>query len=73
MGTATKQVAKMDTESSYIGTSFATDPEDAHVTVLVVFDQLCLVDSPDSELLLDSGDQGWSLEAGSFERVQSLL
>ena len=73
VGTAAKQVANMDTEGSYIGTSFAADPEDAHVPVLVVFDQLCLVDSPDSELLLDSGDQGRSLEAGPFERVQSLL
>ena len=73
VGTAAKQVAEMDAESSHIGASFAADPEDAHVAVLVVLDQLGLVDRPDSELLLDGGDQGRPLEAGPFERVESLL
>ena len=63
----------MDAKGSHVCASLAANPENAHITVFVVLNQLGLVDRSDSELLLDGGDQRWSLEAGTFERVNCLL
>ena len=63
----------MHTEGSHVGASLTADPEDAHVAVLVVLDQLRLVDGTNTELLLDGGDQGRTLEACTLEGVESLL
>ena len=73
MGTTTEEIADMHTEGTDVGASFTADPENAHVTVFVVLNQLRLIDSSDSELLLDGRDQGWSLEAGALKRIESLL
>jgi len=54
MSTASEQVTNMDTEGSHVGASFAAHPEDAHVSVFVVLDQLRLIDGSDTELLLNS-------------------
>ena len=63
----------MDTEGSNISTSLAWDPEDTHITLLVVLNKLKLVDVSDSEFLLDSRDQRRSLEASTSQWVESLL
>ena len=73
MGTTTEEIADMYTEGTDVGASFAADPENTHIAVFVVLNQLCLVDRPDSELLLDGRDQGRSLEAGALKRIESLL
>ena len=73
MSTATEKVANVDTESTDVGSSLAADPEDTHITVFVVLDQLALIDGSDSQFLLDSRDQGRALEASTFQRVDCLL
>ena len=70
---ATEEVANMDTESTHVSASLTADPENSHVTVFVIFNQLRLVDRPDSELLLDGRNKGRSLEAGTFKRVKGLF
>ena len=63
----------MDTHSSNVSTSLTGDPEDSHVALFVVLNELGLIDSSDSELLLDSRDKRRSLEAGTLEGVDGLL
>ena len=63
----------MDTEGSNISSSFARNPEDSHVSLLVILDELALIDSSNSEFLLDSRDEWRSLEDSSSECLQSLL
>ena len=53
VSTASKQVANVHTESTHISASFAADPKDAHITLIVILNELSLVDSSDSELFLD--------------------
>jgi len=73
MGTTSEEVTDMNTEGSDVSSSFTGNPEDAHVTLFVVLNELGLVDSSDSELLLDSRDERRSLEAGTLKSVNSLL
>ena len=73
VSTAAQQVTDMDAQSTDIGSSFAADPKDPHVTVFIVLNELGLINGSDTELLLDGGDQGWSLEAGALEGVKGLL
>jgi len=63
----------MDTESSNISTSFAGNPEDTHVSLLVIFDQFTLVNGSDSQFFLDSRDKWWSLETSTSEGLKSFL
>jgi len=63
----------MDTEGSNISSSFARNPEDSHVSLLVILDELALIDGSNSEFLLDSRDEWRSLEDSSSECLQSLL
>ncbi len=73
MSTAAQNVADMDAKSTNVGTSFATDPEDTHISLLVVVEELAFVDSSHSELLLDGRDQWRSLEDGTDQAQQSLF
>ena len=63
----------MDAKSTHICSSFTADPENSHIAILVILDQLRLIDRPDSQLLLHGRDQGWPLETGSLERVQGFF
>merc|ERR1712166_1035239 len=73
VSSASKQVTEMNTHSSNVSTSLARDPEDAHVSLLIVLDEFALVDCPDSQLLLDSRYQRWPLEASSCQRLERFL
>jgi hypothetical protein len=68
--TDTEQETEMDTECSDIGTSFTRDPEDTQVSLVVVFEHLGFVDRSDTQLTLDGGDQGRSLEQGTCQGLQ---
>ena len=63
----------MYAEGSDIGTSLATDPEDTHISLFVVLKKLSLVNSSDSKLFLNCGNERWSLEACSCESFKGLL
>ena len=73
MSTTAEKIANMDAEGTNVSTSLAAHPENTHITVLVILNQLGLVDGPNSELFLDRGDQRRSLEAGALERIKCLL
>ena len=73
MSTAPNQVADVDTEGTDVCASLAAYPEDAHVALVIVLDQLSLVDGPNTELLLDGRDERGPLEARTLERVKSFL
>ena len=73
VGAATEEVTEMDAESTDVGTSLTGDPHNSEVSLLIVLDELQVIDSPDAELLLDSGDQWWPLEAGTGQLLQSSL
>ena len=49
----TEKETKMNAECSDISSGFATDPEDAHVPLIIVLDELALVDGADTKLTLD--------------------
>jgi hypothetical protein len=55
----------MDTEGSDISTSLATDPEDTHISLFVILEELGFIDSSNSKLFLNSRDKWWSLETGT--------
>jgi hypothetical protein len=61
----------MDTQSSNVGTGFAADPENGEMPVVVELVQLALVDSSDTELSFDGGDERRSLEESSGEGLKS--
>lgn len=70
MGTDTEQQTQVHAQGSNVGTSLAADPEDAEVAVIVELDELALVDGTDTELTLDGGDQGRTLEEGTGEGLE---
>lgn len=73
MSANSEEETQVDAESTDVGTGFARDPEDAEVTVVVELDELGLVDGTDTELTLDSRDQGRTLEEGTSEGWESLV
>lgn len=66
----TEKKAHVDTEGSNICASLAANPEYAEVAVVVEFDQLRFVDGSDTELTLDGGNQGRSLEERSGKELE---
>jgi hypothetical protein len=71
----TQEETQVDTESSDVCTSFARDPENSQLPVVVEFQQLALVNGSDTQLSLDSRDERGSLEKGagkSLERTREL-
>lgn len=61
----------MDTESTYVGSSFAGNPENTKVSLFIVLNELQLVNLSYSQFLLDGGNQRRSLETGSGKLVKS--
>lgn len=68
--TNTEKQAEVHAKSSNIGTGLAADPEDTQVAVIVKLDKLALVNGSDTELTLNSRDQGRTLEQGTGERLE---
>lgn len=73
VSTASKDVADVNTHGTHVSAGLAGNPEDTHIALLVVVKHLGLVDGADTELLLDGGDQGRSLEDGASQGHQGLL
>ncbi len=73
MSTAAKNVADVNALSSDVGTGLARNPEDTHISLLVVVEELALIDGTNTELLLDGRDQRRSLEDGADQARESLL
>lgn len=69
----TQKKAKVDAERSDIGTGLARHPEDTKVSVVVELEHLAFVDASNSELSLDGGDQGRSLEQSTGQGLQGTL
>lgn len=65
-----EQQTHVYTQSSDVRASLAADPEDTEVAVVVELNQLRFVDGSDTELTLDGGDQGRSLEEGAGEELE---
>ena len=66
----TQQQSQMHTQCPDVRPSFATDPEDAKVSVIVEFEEFALMDGADAELALDGGDERGTLEECSGECLQ---
>lgn len=62
----------MDTKRPNVSSRFAADPEDTKVTVIVELNKFALVDSPDTQLSLDSRNQRGPLEQGTRQRLEGL-
>lgn len=71
MSTDTEQKTKVNTEGSDIGTGLTADPEDTQMAIIVELVKLALVDSSDTELSLDSGNEGRALEQSTSQGLQS--
>jgi hypothetical protein len=68
----TKEETKMHAKGTDVGSGLAADPEDTEVAVIVELNELALVDCSDSELALDSGDQGGALEESAGQGLEGL-
>lgn len=73
MGSHSEQISNMTTESSHIGSSLTVDPENTHVSLLIVLDKFTLVDGSHSQFLLDGRDEWRSLEARSSQSLEGSL
>lgn len=70
-----EEETQVDAEGSNVGAGLAADPEDTEVTVIVELNELAFMDGSDTELALDGGDQGRTLEERTgegFERASEL-
>jgi hypothetical protein len=63
----------VNTHGTHVSAGLTGDPEDTHIALLIVVKHLGLIDGADTELLLDGGDQGRSLEDGASQSHQGLL
>jgi len=73
VGAAAEDVADVNAKGTNVGTSLAADPEDTHIALLIVVEQLALINSPHTEFLLDGGDQRGSLEHGAGQLKECLF
>ncbi len=73
VGTDSQNVADVNAKGSHVGAGLTRDPEDAHVSFLIVVEELALVDGANTELLLDSRNQRRSLEDWPGQAQKSLL
>ncbi len=62
----------MDADGPRVEAGLHGDPEDAHVALLVVLQQLALVDGAHAQLALHSADERRPLEEGAFQLLQFL-
>ena len=67
-----KQQTHMYAHGTDIGAGFHTNPKDAQVTVLVMFNQFAFIAGSNTKLAFDSWNEWWSLEQSSFEPFQLL-
>lgn len=63
----------MDAKSSHVSAGFTAHPDDTHLLLSIVLDDLGLVDSSDSELSLDGGNKRGLLEHRTGELLESLI
>jgi len=70
---ASEDVADMHAKGSHVGTSFAAEPEDTHIALHIVIEELALIDGSHTELLLDGGNQRGSLEDGAGKLEEGLF
>lgn len=66
----TQQKTQMYTQRSNVGASFAGNPEDSQLPIIVELQQLALVNRPDTQLSLDGRDEWWSLEQRTGQRLE---
>lgn len=71
MGADTEQKTEVNAESPNVRSSLAANPEDTEVSLVVELVNLALVDGPNTELALDGGDQGRTLEQRTGQGLQS--
>jgi len=70
MGTTSKEITEMNTKSSNVSSCFTRNPENSHISLLIVFDEFTLINGSNSKLFLDSRDKWWSLETGSSKSFE---
>lgn len=70
MGTHTEQKAKMHAKGTNISSSLAAHPEHTQLPLVVKLIQLALVDRSDTQLTLDGGNEGRSLEQSTGEGLE---
>lgn len=63
----------MDTHCSNVGTSLATKPENSHIALDIMLVKLGLINSSNSQLLLDCRNKRGSLENWTCQSLNSLL
>jgi hypothetical protein len=73
MSTNTKDKPEMDTKSSDVSTGLSTNPENSSEFLGIIVEKLLLIDSSNTELTLDRGNEWRSLEEGSSQSIKSLL
>lgn len=73
MRTDTEEEPKVNAKGSNIGTCFAGHPEDTEVAVVIEFEKLGIVYSPDTELSFDSGYEGRSLEERTGQGFETAI
>lgn len=62
----------MDGQCADVGTSFTADPESSQVALRIVLDELALVNSSNTKLSLNGGNQWWTLEQRTRQRLKCL-
>lgn len=70
VSTDTQQKTKVNTECTDVGTSFARNPEDTELSLVVELVKLALVDGSDTELSLDGGNKRRTLEESTSEGLK---
>lgn len=65
-----KKKAEVNTKGTNVGTSFAADPEDSEVALVIELDQPGFINCPDSKLTLNSRDQRGTLKKGAGQSLE---
>lgn len=66
----TEQKTKMHAKGTDIGSGLAADPEDTQLPLIVELVKLALMDGTNTQLTLDGGNQGRSLEKSTSESLE---
>lgn len=73
MSTTSKQITDVNAHGSNVSTGFTTQPEDTHISLLVVIKKLRFINSSYSQFLLDGRNERRSLEARSSQILNGFL
>jgi hypothetical protein len=68
VSTNAEQQTQVHTKGPDVGTSFARDPKDRQLSVIVELEKFAFVNGPYSQLSLDSRNEWWSLEKRAGQR-----